>query len=276
VIHRYIRGLGHLLSTIFTQPLTFGRLLVNTAYQAKSRQFTCRYPAVKPPEKPIQRKGGNPFWDYFEANREGPGIWKWEHYFEIYQQYFNCFAGRKVNLLEVGIYSGGSLGMWRSCLGQGCHVYGADIEPACKVYANEYTTIAIGDQADPAFWRDFLDQHPPMDIVIDDGGHTYEQQRATLEALLPSLNPGGVYVCEDIHRNFNRFGAYATHLVDQLNTMWAMTDFQKAVPSIHFYPYCMVIVKHEQPVADLNLLRRGNQWQPFFDDAGIPMPSKEH
>ena len=61
--------------------------------------------------------------------------------------------------------------------------------------------VLIGDQADRTFWRRMIAHGtlPPLDIVIDDGGHTPDQQRVTLEELLPHIRPGGVYVCEDIH-----------------------------------------------------------------------------
>jgi hypothetical protein len=32
------------------------------------------------------------------------------------------------------------------------HIYGVDIEEACKKYENDYTTILVGDQADREFW----------------------------------------------------------------------------------------------------------------------------
>lgn len=161
----------------------------------------------------------NPLREYFDNNTEGPGIWKWEHYFEMYHAHFQRFAGqREVNVLEIGIYSGGSLGMWRSYFGEGCHVYGVDIEEACKSYENDYTTVFIGDQEDREFWRRFRENTPPIDIVIDDGGHRAEQQLVTLEETLPYMRQGGVYLCEDIS-NRNYFAAYASRLTEGLN-LW--------------------------------------------------------
>ena len=39
------------------------------------------------------------------------------------------FAGAEVTVLEVGIYSGGSLLMWRDYFGADCTIYGVDIQP---------------------------------------------------------------------------------------------------------------------------------------------------
>ena len=63
--------------------------------------------------------------------------------------------------------------------------------------------VFIGDQADRAFWKQFKEKVPAIDIIVDDGGHQVDQQVATLEELLPHLRPGGVYLCEDIQHTLN-------------------------------------------------------------------------
>ena len=83
------------------------------------------------------------------------------------------------------------MGMRREYFGPQCHVYGVDIDEACRVYENEYTKIFIGDQADRNFWKSFKNEVPRVDIVIDDGGHKSEQQIATLEEMLPHISRGG-------------------------------------------------------------------------------------
>lgn len=214
----------------------------------------------------------NPLCEYFEKHTEGHGIWKWQHYFEVYHRHFAHFVGRKVNVLEIGVYSGGSLEMWRSYFGNDCHIYGVDIEDACRAYANEHISIFIGDQEDRSFWKRFRETAGPIDILIDDGGHTFEQQQVTLEEMLPALNPGGVYLCEDIHGKFNKFSAYASGLVNELNHMNCISEspvesdvsaFQSAIHSIHFYPYVLVIEKRSAPLTKLSSLKHGTIWQPF-------------
>ena len=218
----------------------------------------------------------NPLWEYFQNLNEGNGIWKWEHYFDIYHRHFAKFIGKEVDVLEIGIYSGGSLGMWRSYFGEKCHIYGVDIEEACKIYANDYASVFIGDQADRSFWSDFKNKVQSVDIIIDDGGHSPEQQMVTLEEMLPNLQPGGVYLCEDVHDSFNNFSSFATSLVNDLNKLdrdqSSLISFQSnaspaqsMIHSIHFYPYVVVIEKNLVPVKTLNSLKHGTIWQPFFN-----------
>jgi len=120
-------------------------------------------------------------------------------------------------VLEIGIYSGGSLLMWKEYFGENAKIYGVDIHESCRAFEDERTKVFIGDQADRSFWADVKKTAPFIDIVIDDGGHLPEQQLVTLEELLPHVRPGGVYFCEDIHHNFNDFAAYIQGLSDNLN-----------------------------------------------------------
>lgn len=208
---------------------------------------------------------------YFDAHEEGRGIWKWNHYFDIYERHFSKFVGREVHVVEIGIYSGGSLEMWRSYFGANCHVYGVDIEEACRAYENEYTRVFIGDQADRRFWSMFKDRVPRVDILIDDGGHWPEQQATTLEEMLPHLSPGGVYLCEDIHGTSNPFAYYLHGLLENLNETRGNAikgvepaPFQSWIKSISFYPYVAVIEKAEVPEQQFIAPKRGSQWQPFL------------
>lgn len=209
---------------------------------------------------------------YFDAHKEGKGIWKWNHYFDVYERHLGKFVGRDLNLLEIGIYSGGSLDMWRAYFGPKSQMYGVDIQEACREYENEYTHVFIGDQADRGFWRSFRQQVPRIDVLIDDGGHEPEQQIVTLEEMLPYLSPGGVYVCEDIHGIHNAFSSYLHGLVEALNDMHGSAlkgveaaPFQRWIKSISFYPYIVVIEKADAPVDRYSAPMHGTQWQPFGD-----------
>jgi hypothetical protein len=239
----------------------------NARALARGNSFAQRLPEQPegPPGEPGEMER------YFDDHTVGPGLFKWRHYFEIYERHFGKFVGKEVHLAEIGIYSGGSLELWRQYLGPRVHVYGVDIEPACKVYEGPETRVYIGDQADPAFWARFVAEVPPLDIVIDDGGHETHQQIATLEALLPHLRPGGVYLCEDIHYTGNAFHSYVNGLSRQLHATGSLTShnfpptaFQQAVASIHTYPFVTVIERRLHPLAVLEAPRHGTEWQPFL------------
>jgi hypothetical protein len=215
----------------------------------------------------------NPLARYFNAHSEGKGIWKVEHYLDIYHQYFAKFVGTEVNVVEIGVFSGGSLEMWKSYFGPKSKIYGVDIREQCRAYAGDGVEIFIGDQGDRSFWKSFKEKVPQVDILIDDGGHLVEQQVATLEEMLPHLRPGGIYLCEDIVSVHNTFPAYIHGLLRRLNAFEYRpsdlevdaTPFQRSVLAIHVYPYVTVIERSEVPPLHFRIPMHGTEWKPIKD-----------
>ena len=217
----------------------------------------------------------NPLRAFTEARTTGRGIWKWDHYFDIYDRHFSRFRHRPVTVLEIGVYSGGSLDLWREYFGAQARIIGVDIEEAVRVYEREGIQILIGDQADPAFWARVLPTLPRLDVVIDDGGHTPEQMIATLEATLPRLSPNGVYLCEDICGSAHLFHDYVHGLTRALHAVRhsaqpgkesrsVNTAFQTEIASIHQYPFVTVIEMRESQRTELFGSKHGTEWQPFL------------
>jgi hypothetical protein len=210
---------------------------------------------------------------YFDAHTEGPGIFKWRHYFPIYERHLGRFRGEAAHLVEIGVFSGGSLSMWREYLGPRSRVTGIDIQPACKAYEDNGISVVIGDQGDPVFWDRFLTKAGPIDAVVDDGSHNPADQLVTLKALLPRLRPGGVFICEDtINAGFCRFVDGLSRNLDvvaasrprpdggiQIDT----TPFQRSIASVHRYPCVTVIERTQAPVARFEAPRHGTEWQRF-------------
>ena len=139
--------------------------------------------------------------NYFLNNRDA-GIHKWLDYFDIYDRFFSSYRGKKIKFLEIGVQNGGSAKMWRQYFGENVSIIGVDIDPACKNLEFEGFEVWIGDQANPEFWKSLLQEHPTFDIILDDGGHTMEQQLISFYSVFPCLSNGGVYLCEDTHSSY--------------------------------------------------------------------------
>ena len=223
-------------------------------------------------KEPAFKRNAGRLQSYFDSHRDGRGIVKWMHYFDVYERHLEKFVGRKVHIAEVGVFSGGSMQMWHSYFGADCVVYGIDIREECKAYEDERTKIFIGDQGDRTFWKNFRSNVPPIDIFIDDGSHLTEDQIITFEEILPHMRPGGVYICEDVHGSQNRFSGYMQGLSAQLNAMVKdgpelspviATEFQRAIQSVHLYPFLTIIEKSIERRDRFEAVRRGTEWQPF-------------
>jgi hypothetical protein len=203
----------------------------------------------------------NPLIEYLENNRDGRQLHRWRHYFDIYHRHFAGFRGQPLTMIEIGIFNGGSLRMWRDYFGPQATIVGVDVNPGCKQFSEPGIDIVIGDQADRAFLRSLSDRYPNFAILVDDGGHEMHQQISTFEELYPRLSSDGVYLCEDTHTSYMPMfgGGYrkpqtfietVKPLIDRLNafhsqdqTQLAPDDFTRTTSSMHFYDSVLVIEK---------------------------------
>ncbi|MCM1157887.1 MAG: glycosyltransferase [Bacteroidales bacterium] len=191
---------------------------------------------------------------------------KWSHYFEVYHRHFERFRNRPVTVLEIGIWGGGSLQMWKNYFGPQSHIIGIDIMEECRNYEEEQIKIYIGSQEDREFLQRVKKEIPQVDIIIDDGGHTMNQQIVTFEELFPILAEGGVYLCEDMHtsywpefkggyKNPHSFAEYSKNFVDALNARYSLSaDLQpdiltQTIQSIHYYDSMIVLEKGEHKMS---------------------------
>lgn len=134
-----------------------------------------------------------------------PGGHKWWHYFAAYERILGPLRDRPVRFLEIGVYKGGSLAMWRAYLHPRSVIVGLDVDPLCAAFdrPDDGVHVRIGDQSDVAFLRSVVDEFGPFDVVIDDGSHVCSHMIRTFDHLfLNGLKDGGIYIAEDTHSNF--------------------------------------------------------------------------
>ena len=201
----------------------------------------------------------NPLRKYFENNKLN-AIDKWMHYFDIYDLYFKRYVNRPVTILEIGVYQGGSLKMWQDYFGKEAKIFAIDTNPLCKRFENENIKIFIGSQDDREFLKYVKSQMPPLDILIDDRGHTMNQQIVSFEELFEQIKADGVYLCEDLHtsywesygggyKNPKSFIEFSKNYIDHLNA-WYIDDkklkvdgFTQSCYAMHYYDSILVIEK---------------------------------
>lgn len=119
-----------------------------------------------------------------------------------YEAYFARLRNEPIKILEIGVKNGGSIAMWERYFPK-AEIFGVDIIENCKRFASKRTRIFIGDQGDPEFLRSVIrETGTPLDVIIDDGGHTMQQQCTSFEVLFEHVRPSGYYVVEDIHTSY--------------------------------------------------------------------------
>ena len=215
---------------------------------------------------------GNPLFGYFAANRAGNPLDKWVHYFPVYEHHLERFRGRHARVLEIGVYRGGGLDLFRHYLGAEAVLVGIDIDEAASRAVRGIYPVEIGDQEDPAFLRRVAELHGPFDVVIDDGGHRMRQQIVAVETLFPLLTDGGAYFVEDCHTSYwpeyadpstdgTTFVQWLKDRIDDLNAYHYSADehldtpWQTSLAGLHLYDSLVVLDK-------------GHHWPPFSELTG--------
>jgi hypothetical protein len=199
---------------------------------------------------------------YFRGNK-GRLIHKWIHYFDIYDRHFGAYRGKRITVMEIGVSHGGSLQMWVKYFGRRAHIIGMDVDERTRKFAETGVDIVIGDQGDREFMRANAAELGPFDIVIDDGGHTMQQQIVSFEELWPHVKNGGTYLVEDLHTSYwaefgggngnpGSFIEYAKRLIDSQHAWHAregagleVDEWTKTIRGMHVYDSIIVFDKAE-------------------------------
>jgi len=185
----------------------FGLLITKapTLLTDKSNAMSDAFPVDLTENITINEATDNPNGQLFELFSADTNVHKWHHYFEIYEKHFGFYRSRPIRMLEIGVFRGGSLRMWKQYFHPESIIVGIDIDKSCKAHerADENVFVRIGSQADPDFLAEVTKEFGPFDIILDDGSHKTHHQNISFGALFrPSLKDGGCYMVEDMHSNY--------------------------------------------------------------------------
>src|SRR5438309_2343913 len=124
---------------------------------------------------------------------------KHTHYLRNYEEYFRSLRDKEITLLELGVYHGGSMFLWRDYFRQGL-IVGLDFNPLKIDDPSGRIRLYNGMQQDTALLDRIAGETAPQgfDVIIDDCSHIGELTRISFWHLFDNhLKPGGVYVIED-------------------------------------------------------------------------------
>lgn len=124
-----------------------------------------------------------------------------------YERHLQHLRSREFTMLEIGIggYSregkgGASLRMWKHFFPQ-AQILGLDIQDKAFVDAPRIQTIQ-GSQIDEPLLRQIVEEHGPIEVIVDDGSHHPEHIRETFRILFPLLADDGIYAIEDTQTSY--------------------------------------------------------------------------
>lgn len=120
-------------------------------------------------------------------------------YLEWYDPILESFVQNEIKLLEIGIYEGGSLLLWRDYFPKGT-IVGIDIRIKVDFSNEERVHVFQGAQQDTKFLSEVARKTAPegFDIIIDDASHFGDLTKIAFWHLFDNhLKPSGLYVIED-------------------------------------------------------------------------------
>ena len=122
-----------------------------------------------------------------------------EGYLKYYREFFQPFRDKPVRLLELGVWNGGSLELWRDYFINGT-ITGIDIEPKARIADMARISIYEASQDDLRALDGIAGREAPggFDIIIDDAAHVgHLAKRSFWHLFRHHLKPGGLYAIED-------------------------------------------------------------------------------
>ena len=168
---------------------------------------------------------------------------KHEKYFTVYEKILSKYRDKEIIFVEIGVKDGGSLFFLRKFLPK-AKIIGIDINSDCKKFEKYGFNIEIGDQSSKIFWENFFEKYKKVDIILDDGGHTNEQQINTVISCIPNINDDGLLITEDVMCSyFKDFGNpskysfvnFSKKIIDDIN--YKFPDIGKFNFSLNDYIY---------------------------------------
>ena len=124
---------------------------------------------------------------------------------EVYEPFFNKIKKNSGDVLEIGIgghndiIGGGGLRSLEKFFKQKM-IYGLDIIDK-RYLSHNRIKIIKGSQNDDKIYQKF--KKIRFDLIIDDGSHYPGHQLKSFKKLFKNLNPGGIYIIEDLNLSFS-------------------------------------------------------------------------
>ena len=226
---------------------------------------------------------GGEFFKIAQHHTNTDKVFPQHHYEGLYSKYLDSLRNNvRVNFLEIGLGCnmpagpGHSVELWRQYFGEDILNYHVLEYTRCldrwkfivgKMHlssSSEKWYQKIWDEDKKIFWGDQADQklllemtkqiNQPLDVVVDDGGHTMNQQITSFENLFPFVKPGGIYFIEDLETSFMRgeWGGDAKSHIKQTTTVGYI---QRIITDLHWRSEHHLVSTSHNPTKWSNWIR---------------------
>lgn len=134
---------------------------------------------------------------------------------EFYEEKFFPLKDKSITLVEIGVRDGASICLWKNYFSNRTKIYGID-SLIHLTQTSDYPLNRewlIGDNVNfidaDAYLQETVDKiSGKIDILIDDGPHSFESHIKLLELYIPKMNNNGMIIIEDISYDPNQLHSY--------------------------------------------------------------------
>jgi hypothetical protein len=123
-------------------------------------------------------------------------------YTKHYDSLFGNIRETATNVLEIGVFGGASLAMWKEYFLKAT-IWGIDNNEQYLGNNPNFKLYKV-DQSKESEMKKF-EEHcgTDFDLILDDGSHFQNDQQMCCKVLFPRVKVGGYYVIEDCETEFN-------------------------------------------------------------------------
>lgn len=140
----------------------------------------------------------------YDTDKEGVGPQFHSYCRNFYDLNMRAYRDLPISLLEIGVFRGGSMKLWRDYFTNPAELVGIDIDlSAVPDDIRKDPKIRLIKQN--AYSEETAKSLGSFDIIIDDGPHTFDSLVSLITLYAPKIKYGGWMVIEDIrYTNWNR------------------------------------------------------------------------
>ena len=143
---------------------------------------------------------GNKFYDqYVQPIKKNSKIKIDGHgYSKFYEDYFKIIKNKKLNILEIGSFYGNASAALYFYF-QKANIFSADIFPDLFSYSSErIKNFYVDSSEEISIEKHIVKLNQSFDIIIEDASHSFKDQIISLFMLFHKLNPGGIFIVEEL------------------------------------------------------------------------------
>lgn len=122
-------------------------------------------------------------------------------YLRSYEEFLPVGREEVFTFIEIGVFRGASALMWAEWFPR-ASIVGLDVKPPKLKSSPKNLELIVGDATADITVKRLEKQFVAPSIVLDDGSHMWDQQRAALQRFWPWLKSGGIYIIEDLQSSY--------------------------------------------------------------------------